>query len=109
MNLGSKIATLRKQKGLSRDELGKTVGTSGAVMGRYEREEITPSVEIAKKVAEALEVSLDYLVGSTDLLFDKNMVNRIEEASKLPEKEKQLVFEFLDAFLTKVKLKNLVV
>ena len=90
MNLGSKIATLRKQKGLSRDELGKTVGTSGAVMGRYEREEITPSVEIAKKVAEALEVSLDYLVGSTDLLFDKNMVNRIEEASKLPEKEKQL-------------------
>lgn len=49
MKIGDKISSLRKQKGLNRDELGKIVGTSGAVIGRYERDEITPSVEIAKK------------------------------------------------------------
>jgi len=47
MDLGKKIADLRKSKNLSRDALGKMVGTSGAVIGRYEREDITPSVEIA--------------------------------------------------------------
>lgn len=106
MDLGKKIAELRKQKGYNRDTLGKIVGTSGAVIGRYERGEITPSVEIAKKMAEALEVSLDYLVGSTEQQLDKAMINRIQEVAKLSQKEKELVFEFLDAFITKAKIKT---
>jgi len=94
----------RKEKGLSREELGQSIGTLGAVIGRYERNEITPSVEIAKKIAQALEVSLDYLVGSTEQELDKAMVNRLQEINKLSPKEKELVFEFLDAFITKSKL-----
>ena len=50
MNIGQKITELRKERSFSRDALGKLVGTSGPVIGRYEREEITPSVEIAKKI-----------------------------------------------------------
>lgn len=106
MDLGKKIAELRKQKDLNRDTLGKIVGTSGAVIGRYERGEITPSVEIAKKIAEALEVSLDYLVGSTEQELDKATLTRIQEVAKLSKKEKELVFEFLDAFITKAKIKT---
>ena len=106
MDLGKKVAELRKQKGYNRDELGKIVGTSGAVIGRYERGEITPSVEIAKKIAEALEVSLDFLVGTTDQELDKATLNRINEVAKLSPKEKELVFEFLDAFITKAKIKT---
>ncbi|WP_408733613.1 helix-turn-helix domain-containing protein [Neptunitalea lumnitzerae] len=33
---------------------------------RYERLEVKPSIEIARKIADALDVSLDYLVGNTD-------------------------------------------
>jgi transcriptional regulator with XRE-family HTH domain len=108
MDLGSKIVELRKQKGYNRDTLGQIVGTSGAVIGRYERSEITPSVEIAKKIAEALEVSLDYLVGSTEQVLDKATLTRIQEVNKLPSKEKELVYEFLDAFITKSKLKTVI-
>jgi transcriptional regulator with XRE-family HTH domain len=108
MDLGKKIVELRKQKGYSRDALGKIVGTSGAVVGRYERGEITPSVEIAKKIAEALEVSLDYLVGSTEQVLDKATLNRIQEVNNLPKKEKELVCEFLDAFITKSKIKAVI-
>ena len=43
----------------------------GAVIGRYEREEVKPSVETATQLAKVLEVSLDYLVGATDILLDK--------------------------------------
>ncbi|ELR68587.1 hypothetical protein C900_00235 [Fulvivirga imtechensis AK7] len=107
MDLGKKIAELRKQKGYNRDTLGKVVGTSGAVIGRYERGEITPSVEIAKKIAEALEVSLDYLVGSSEQEIDKATLKRIQEVAKLSPKEKELVFEFLDAFITKAKLQSM--
>lgn len=38
------------------------MGTSGDIIGRYERDEVTPSVEVAAKMVEALGVKLDYLV-----------------------------------------------
>ena len=40
MKLGDKVNVLHTEKGLNRDELGKMIGTSGAVIGRYERERI---------------------------------------------------------------------
>jgi len=33
------------------------------MVGKYERGDASPSIEVAKKIADALEVSLDYLVG----------------------------------------------
>ena len=108
MDLGRKITELRKRKGYTRDILGNMAGTSGAVIGRYERNEITPSVEMAKKIADALDVSLDYLAGSTDRELDKAMLRRIREVDNLSPREKELVYEFLDAFIAKSKIKKAV-
>jgi ribosome-binding protein aMBF1 (putative translation factor) len=33
------------------------------MIGKYERWEAVPSIDAAKKIADALEVSLDHLVG----------------------------------------------
>ncbi len=65
-------------------------------------------LEMAKIIADALEVSLDYLVGSTEQQLDKATINRIQEVAKLSSKEKELVFEFLDAFITKAKIKTVI-
>jgi transcriptional regulator with XRE-family HTH domain len=100
MKIGDKISSLRKQKGLNRDELGKIVGTSGAVIGRYERDEITPSVEIAKKMADALEVSLDYLTGSTGFVIqDKKMLYRLELLQKITQPERERILLVMDSLL----------
>ena len=100
MKTGDKISSLRKQKGLNRDELGKIVGTSGAVIGRYERDEITPSVEIAKKMADALEVSLDYLSGSTNFVIqDKKMLYRLELLQKIAQPERDRILLVMDSLL----------
>lgn len=83
MNIGNKRSDLRKEKGLSRDVLGKLVGTSGAVISRYERKEITPSIDVAKKMADALEVSLDYLTGGTSsMIKDKKNALSIRTFAK---------------------------
>ena len=66
------MVTLRKRKNLSQGELGKHVGTSGDIIGKYERDEVKPSIEVASKIADALEVSLDYLVGKTSVEIDAN-------------------------------------
>ena len=49
MNIGDKITALRKAKDMSQTDLGKAVGVSREIIGRYERNEVLPSVEVAKK------------------------------------------------------------
>ena len=108
MSLGSRIIDLRKQKKWGRDELGKIIGTSGAMIGKYERNEMTPSVEIAKKIAEALEVSLDYLVGSTSfVLKDKQMLKRLQDINNLPDKEKDCLITTIDHFIKASKINQM--
>ena len=107
MTVGEHIMIIRKQKGLSQGELGKQVGTSGDIIGRYERGVITPSIDVIIKIADTLEVSIDYLVGKTSLELDNTILRRIEEVSKMSEKDKEHVFSLLDAFIAKTKLSGL--
>lgn len=107
MDLGNIITQLRKKTGISRDELAATVGTSGAIIGRYERGEITPSVEVATKIAEALEVSLDYLVGNTTVLVkDKKMLYRLELLDKISDPDRETILRVVDSFLKDAQLNN---
>jgi len=48
----------------------------GAVIGRYERDEVKPSIEVAAKIAQVLGVSLDYLVDNTDLLLNTDVIKK---------------------------------
>ena len=98
---------VRKDKKMSQDDVGKLVGVHGAVIGRYERDEVKPSIEMATQLAEALEVSLDYLVGSTDVLLEKSIVNRVLDIQKLKENDKQHVFALLDAFIKQTKFQSI--
>lgn len=70
-------------------------------------EEVKRSIEMATQLAEALEVSLDYLVGSTDILLDKNIIAKILDIQKLKENDRQHVFALLDAFLKQTKLQSI--
>lgn len=106
MTLGQQITALRKKKKLSQGELGKRVETSGDIIGRYERDEVKPSIEVVIRMADALEVSLDYLVGKTDLEIDKSVLNRIREVAALPEEDKKQVFLVLDALIRDYKARN---
>lgn len=107
ISFGKRLTEVRKDKKMSQDEMGKLVGVHGAVIGRYERDEVKPSIEMATQLAEALEVSLDYLVGSTDVLLEKSIVNRVLDIQQLKDNEKQHVFALLDAFLKQTKLQTI--
>ncbi|MBN2661042.1 MAG: helix-turn-helix transcriptional regulator, partial [Tannerellaceae bacterium] len=65
-----------------------------------------PSIDIAKRMADVFEVSLDYLVGNSEQEIDKATMNRINEISKMNPTDKNLVYQFMDAFIMKVKLQG---
>jgi transcriptional regulator with XRE-family HTH domain len=99
-NFSFRLKTVREEKGLKREDIAQKIGTSAAIIGRYERGERTPSVDIAKKIAEALEVSLDYLVGDTTILLkDKKMVYRLEVLEKVDSSHKDRILYMLDLML----------
>ena len=106
MTFGKRMGDVRKQKKMSQDELAKVIGTISVTVGRYERDEVKPSVEVASKIAEALEVSLDYLAGNSNVLLEKNIVKRITDIQQLPTDDKAHLFALMDAFLRDHKAKK---
>jgi transcriptional regulator with XRE-family HTH domain len=106
MSFGKRLAQARKKKGISQEELAGQLNTKGPVIGRYERDEMKPSIDVATNMAKILEVSLDWLVGNTDAELDPATLNRVQDISKLSQKDKELVFEFLDSFISNRKIKN---
>ncbi|MDZ7924966.1 MAG: helix-turn-helix transcriptional regulator [Marinagarivorans sp.] len=103
---GNRLLTLRKQQGWSQPDLGKKIGTSGAIIGRYERGEITPSIGVAKKLADAFGVTLDSLVGSNEvpnILQDQSMLIRWQELDSLESSERDRILSVLDSLVRDAK------
>lgn len=100
MDFGNRLKQIREEKGLKREDVASKIGTSAAIVGRYERGERTPSIDIAKNIAEAIEVSLDYLVGDTSVLLkDKKMLYRLEVLQKVNPAYKDRILYMLDLML----------
>lgn len=106
MEFGDNMMLIRKKKGLSQAALGKLIGTSGDVIGRYERGDIKPSIEVVSKIADALEVSVDYLIGKTSQVIDKEAMRRLEDISKLPEENKSFILNLIDMALRDMNAKR---
>jgi transcriptional regulator with XRE-family HTH domain len=73
----------------------------------YERGEIKPSIDTAKNIADALGVTIDYLIGGSDtMVLDKELLQRMEDIQKLGDTDKGHLFALMDAFLQKNKLQQ---
>jgi transcriptional regulator with XRE-family HTH domain len=106
MNFQDNVMLLRKKKKLSQAALGKAIGTSGDVIGRYERGDIKPSIDVVIKIAEALDVSVDYLIGNTQMQIDADSIKRLEAIAALDENNKMFVLNLIDMALRDFKTKE---
>jgi len=106
MTFGERITYQRKQKKWSQDELAKLIGTSAPIIGRYERDEIKPSIEVAARIAEELEVTIDYLVSGTVVLLDKKDIKRLQDIQKLSEEDRNHILTTIDALLRDAKARK---
>jgi hypothetical protein len=63
-------------------------------------------VEVVSKIADALEVSVDYLLGKTKMEMDKQALKRLEDVSNLPDESKRFVLNLVDMALRDFKVKK---
>lgn len=77
--LGAKLAQLRKEKGLSQEELAKILHLNQSTIAYYETGKKRPSYEVLQELASFFNVSVDYLLGRTD---DPRPVEEIAEEKR---------------------------
>jgi transcriptional regulator with XRE-family HTH domain len=107
---GKRMAALRKERKMTQQELAGLLNTSISVVGRYERDEMVPSIEVAKNIASYLDTTVGYLLGesdSSDLFKDPSMLKRLSDLQKMDEKNKSHILSVLDGFIQSVKVKNI--
>lgn len=60
--VGAQIARLRKEKGLTQNDLGDRLGVSFQAVSKWERGETLPDTAILLDLANALETSVDFIL-----------------------------------------------
>ena len=107
LNIGSKIIQLRKELNLSQSQLAQKIGVSRTIVGNYERNSNSPSIEILLKMAKVFNVSVDFIIGESQLSsYDKEILKRIEDIEKLDEETKKNLFFLIDNVIQNFKTKQ---
>lgn len=112
-SLGKRVIELRKKKGFSQSDLAKIVGISYAQVGRYETKGAQPPAEVLKKLADALDTTVDFLIsGNSDekaasALKDAELLQQFRAVEQMDEEDKNTVKKLIDAFITKRKIQQL--
>ncbi len=93
---------------MTQSDLGKAVGTSGDTIGKYERDEIQPSINTAAKITDSLNLTIDFLVtDGGDQNINNDALKRLKLLEKLTPKDKDQNRALMDAFFAKHKVDSL--
>ena len=108
MTFGQRVTLTRKERNLTQTELGDFIETSGNTVSKYERDSIVPSIDVAAKIAKALNISLDYLVGGiSPAAGNGDFPAELRQYEHLNPEDKAHVNAVIEAFVTKAKIQTL--
>lgn len=116
--IGQRIKILRLESQLTQKEFGNIFGIVKSTVSMYENDNSTPDTEILKKISVYFNVSIDYLLGLTDIkqsaeeLIKKGEVavkppSEIEKIyEELPAEEKKMLDDYMGYLETRAKLSS---
>lgn len=101
---------LLDEKGLKNADVSRATGVSNMTLSDWKRGKTNPKTETMQKLADYLEVSVDYLVNGKDkeislqeqsdlwisIRNDKELLNALEKYMKLSDKKKKHVLDTID-------------
>lgn len=90
VDFGNNLKKLRKQAGMTQQQLAERLGVTKSIVSYYELSERTPSPEVLVKLASVFRTSTDALLGIT-----KDAGQEYIDISELSERQKQLLRLFL--------------
>jgi len=107
MDFAQRLATLRKEKGLTQQHLAERVSVHVQQLKRYEAGSSQPTLDVIRNLATALSVSADELLfgrdesGNTQRGPDDDLRLQFEAVSRFDADEKQVIRSLLDGMILK--------
>lgn len=90
--LGEKLRHLRKERGLTQQELAEKVMVAPSTIGMYEQGRREPDTTTLSKLSQVLHVSVDYLLSEEQEDADKDIEDVIAEIRQRLLTNGQLMF-----------------
>lgn len=113
MSFGKNLASFRKEKGLTQEELVNRSGVAISQIRRYEADKSSPTLDVIKKLAQALGTSIDELVFdkgggiAASKILDRELLDKFEIVSNMEEGEKEVVKQILEGVIMKHKIEKM--
>lgn len=112
MPFAEKLAKLRKDKGLTQEDLAKKVGVGIAQMRRYEKGSSSPTLEVIKNMARTLGVSSDELIFDENegvapaRILDRKLLEQFEMLAQMNPHDKDAIQTIIESMIIKSRLEE---
>jgi transcriptional regulator with XRE-family HTH domain len=113
MSFGKNLAKIRKQRGLTQEELVKISGVGISQIRRYEADKSTPSLDAVIKLVKAIGVSIDEMVFdktttiASNKIIDRELLEQFEMISYMDDEERSLAKKILEGIIVKNQVEKL--
>ncbi len=103
-SIGSRLAEIRKDRGISQVEFAQRLGVTQAAVSDYERGVSRLTAPMLLRITQVLGVSADEILGLKNgkrrsLRVSRKVLRRAEQIEALPPQDRRALLRTLDAFL----------
>jgi len=81
------LKSIRKKRGFTQSEVAKHLNIAPTSYSKYERGERNPDPDTLKRLSEFLDISVDYIIGNTDIPLTLAQVRFDKEVDHLSDEE----------------------
>jgi transcriptional regulator with XRE-family HTH domain len=113
LHFGRNLRAIRRKKGLTQAQLARNAGISRRMIGHYETQVKRPSIDKVKKIAQALNISDNELLGIVPAKKNRNdydlsfkLMKKLHIVEKLPVRDQKVVFSLINSLAEKNKVRG---
>ncbi|TCU64445.1 DNA-binding XRE family transcriptional regulator [Tissierella praeacuta] len=113
--IGKRIKALRNERNLLQKDLAEKLNLSQQTISLYESEKRQPDYQILQSIADFFNVSVDYLLGRTDIkdssvlyVKENNIHNEIiDEIKKLSPESQDELKKYIENYVELLRIKDM--
>ena len=101
MNFGERLGEILEDKDISQKDFAKLLNIAPSTLNGYIKNRRQPDVEMLKKMAETLNISVDYLIGADISAFTIQEMNLIADIRMIKRPQREVIFDLIKTLLKK--------
>lgn len=113
MPFAEKLSKMRKERGLTQQEMAQKVGVGIAQLRRYEGGKSSPTLEVIKNISKTLGITTDELIFdenegiANNKIMDRQLLEQFEAVSGMNQYEKDAIKTILESMILKSRLEEI--